>query len=154
LEVNLMKSQDKPIGYWVKQLDRLIELTFDRALVQDGLSRRDWQLMNVLHREPATIEAIVDALDPFWGASGVEPDEVISGFVRRGWAQLDEHDRYRLSNRGENVRADVADRVQALRSVMTDGLTAAEYAATVDTLRRMATNLEAADRAVTTPAGR
>ena len=146
-----MESKDKPIGYWVKQLDRLIELTLDQALVHEGLSRRDWQLMNVLHQEPATIQAIDDALEPFWGAGDVG-SEVISGFVRRGWAQLGEDHRYGLTDRGEGALAGATRRVHVLRTLMTDGLTAVEYVATVDSLRRMATNLEAADRAATTAA--
>ena len=42
----------KPIGYWLKELDQLIEGTLDRALADEGVTRRDWQLLNAL--EPGT----------------------------------------------------------------------------------------------------
>lgn len=58
-----MECKDVPIGYWVTQLGRLIELTLHRASVLEGLSRRDWQLLHVVRREPATIQAIIDALE-------------------------------------------------------------------------------------------
>ena len=47
----------KPIGYWLKELDRLIEGTLDRALADEGVTRRDWQVLNALEPDPAPREA-------------------------------------------------------------------------------------------------
>ena len=38
----------RPIGYWLKKLDRLIDEQFERQLSEAGLSRRQWQLLNLL----------------------------------------------------------------------------------------------------------
>ncbi len=137
-----MASERKPIGYWLKHLDQLIERSLDRELAQDGVSRRGWQIMNLLHAGPVAMPAIVDALRAFWIPGAVEPDDAVGELVRRGWAERDD-DRYRLTADGEAARTALAERVHSLRGAMTDGLTAEEYAATVDTLRRMAENLEA-----------
>jgi hypothetical protein len=55
----------RPIGYWLKHLDRLIEDNFDRLLASEGLTRRHWQLLNTLHRGPSTHEELAEAVAPF-----------------------------------------------------------------------------------------
>ena len=49
-----MTGDGRPIGYWLKHLDRLIEATFDRTLADVGLGRRHWQTLNTLAGGPAT----------------------------------------------------------------------------------------------------
>ena len=44
----------RPIGYRVKELDRLLEEFFCRALGPEGCTRRHWQLLNVLEVGPVT----------------------------------------------------------------------------------------------------
>jgi hypothetical protein len=134
----------RPIGYWLKRLDQLIELSLDRTLVEGGVSRREWQVMNLLHDAPAGEDAIVEALRPFWTPGAVPPERVIGELENSGLTERDGDDVYRLTERGEAARAAVAERVQSLRTSMTDGLTAPRYAATVDALRLMAENLERA----------
>ena len=67
----------KPIGYWLKELDRLIEGTLDRTLADEGVTRRDWQVLNALETAPAPRDAVVDALRPFWGERAADPDDVL-----------------------------------------------------------------------------
>jgi hypothetical protein len=38
-----MAARERPIGWWLKHLDGLIEAAFDRALATERLSRRHWQ---------------------------------------------------------------------------------------------------------------
>jgi hypothetical protein len=44
---------NKPIGYWPTTLDRLIDEYFDRALADQGVQRRHWQILNILQASPA-----------------------------------------------------------------------------------------------------
>ena len=53
--------EDRPIGYWIKHLDGLIEATVDRTLTGQGVTRRHWQALNTLHERPSTQAAITDA---------------------------------------------------------------------------------------------
>ena len=39
-------DSERPIGHWLKKLDRLIDAQFERQLGEAGLSRRQWQLRN------------------------------------------------------------------------------------------------------------
>jgi hypothetical protein len=39
-------DSERPIGYWLKKLDRLIDAQFERQLGEAKLSRRQWQLIH------------------------------------------------------------------------------------------------------------
>jgi hypothetical protein len=41
-----MREDRRPIGYWLKRLDGLIEQHFERTLAGEGVTRRQWQALN------------------------------------------------------------------------------------------------------------
>jgi DNA-binding MarR family transcriptional regulator len=132
----------KPIGYWLKELDRLIEGTLDRALADEGVTRRDWQVLNALDPEPAPRDAVIEQLRPFWGVEAADPDTVLGGLIARGWALRDARDRYALSPEGNAARETLLEKVKGLRAAIADGVTPEQYNTTIDTLSRMARNLQ------------
>ena len=134
-------AERRPIGYWLKELDRLIEATLDRALADEGVTRRDWQMLNALGAAPAARDAVRDQLRPFWGVEAVDPDAVLDGLIARGWVLRDPADRFSLSPEGEAARAGLLERVNELRAAIADGVTPEHYNTTIDTLSRMAENL-------------
>jgi hypothetical protein len=136
-----MKPEDKPIGYWLKHLDRLIEDRFDVTLRAEGLARRHWQLLNTLRAGPAGRADLTESLRPFWTERDLTVDEVVAELVGRGWIAAADEDRWALTPDGVAGHADVAARVHATRRAITDGISADEYVRTVGTLRRMAENL-------------
>lgn len=133
----------RPIGYWLKELDRLIERTLDDALAGEGVTRRDWQVLNALEPQLAPRAEVVDKLRPFWGVDAVDPDGVLTGLIERGWALRDADRRYALSPEGEAARGALLERVKVLRVAIAEGVTPEQYNTTIDTLRRMAENLGA-----------
>ena len=78
-----MEPERRPIGYWLKHLDRLIDQAFERALDADGLTRRHWQVLNTLAAGPSTNAALTAALQPFVQdeAKAVEVVSMISSIV-------------------------------------------------------------------------
>jgi hypothetical protein len=62
-----MAEDRRPIGYWLKHVDRLIDETLLRTLSADDLSRRHWQVLNTLAAGPANVRALADVLRPFVG---------------------------------------------------------------------------------------
>lgn len=38
----------RPLGYWVRTVDQLIEEQFQVAAEESGLTRREWQMLNRL----------------------------------------------------------------------------------------------------------
>ena len=131
----------RPIGYWLKELDRLIEATLDRALAGETVTRRDWQVLNALQSAPTPRDEIVEELKPFWGVDAVDPDAVLVGLITRGWALRDPSDRYSLTPEGEAARAALLERVNQLRAAIADGVSPEQYNTTIDTLGRMTENL-------------
>src|SRR4051812_1264966 len=126
-------SERKPIGYWLKELDRRIEETLDRALGDEGVTRRDWQVLNALGPAPAARGEVIEQLRPFWGVDRDEPDAVLQALVARGWALRDASDRFALSPEGDAARSTLLERVKQLRVAIAEGVTPEQYATTIDT---------------------
>ena len=141
-----MEPSEKPIGYWPKRVDRLIDGALSPVLADHGLTRRHWQVLNVLGGEGATDAQVDDALRPFWAEGSPARAEVLAGVTGRGWARRHDGGRYRLTREGEAARTAIAARVEEVRDAAARGITEAEYLAAVGTLRRMAENLDPAGR--------
>lgn len=134
----------RPIGYWLKHLDRLIEDTFDRTLADASLSRRHWQVLNTLASGPATSAELTAALEPFTGGDPSVLATVIDALAQRGWVTITAEGRHALTTDGtaahQRIRQDV---VQARRLILSH-VTPEEYAQAIDILQRMAAGLATA----------
>ncbi len=137
-----MEEDRRPIGYWLKHLDGLIEAAFERTLTSEGVTRRHWQALNTLHERPSTQAAIAVALAPFLADDPEADERVIDELVTRGWVERGEGDVLKLTPAGTTAHAALLERIQATRQRLVRGVTQQEYLATVDVLRRMAGNLE------------
>lgn len=130
----------KPIGYWLKLLDGLIESAFDGALAEQHVARRHWQALNVLASGPQDTPALDEALRPFWAEGAITIEQVVDDLQRRGWIEPCDGG-FGLTPQGETARAAIAERVTGVRGQMMSGLEPDEYESTVNTLARMAGNL-------------
>jgi len=128
----------KPIGHWLKTLDRLIDENFDRALAAEGAQRRHWQILNIVKTSPATNAKIAAALGPFWTEGAITLDEVLADMTRRGW--ITGHEPRQLTAAGEAALDAIRERT-SLREKIMAGLTAEQYTQTVAILEQMAANL-------------
>jgi len=128
----------KPIGHWLKTLDRLIDENFDRALAAEGVQRRHWQILNIVKTSPATNSTIATALGPFWTEGAITLDEVLADMTRRGW--ITGHEPRQLTAAGEAALDAIRERT-SLREKIMAGLTAEQYTQTVAILEQMAANL-------------
>ncbi|MEV4396879.1 MarR family transcriptional regulator [Nonomuraea sp. NPDC049607] len=118
---------DKPIGYWVKHLDNLLEDAMGQTLSAYGASRREWQLLHATaHDQNAA------ALAPFEGV-----EEAVQSLTSRGWLADGE-----LTAEGRATHAAVSEHVTRFRRRITEGVSPQEYLTAVDVLRRMAANAE------------
>ncbi|MFI7705668.1 MarR family transcriptional regulator [Nonomuraea sp. NPDC049480] len=115
---------EKQIGYWLKNLDTLLEASMDEAL---QMSRREWQVLNTTAHG-----ARPDELEPFDGVN-----EAVERLTARGWLADS-----RITEAGRAAHTEIAERVARFRRRVSEGVTPEEYQATVDVLRRMAANLE------------
>jgi DNA-binding MarR family transcriptional regulator len=131
----------RPIGYWLKLLDVLIESAFDRALASQQVARRHWQAMNVLARGGvADVDALSEAMRPFWTEDAITISQMVDDLLERGW--IEQHaDGLRLTAEGEAARSAVAEQVAVIRTRVTAGLAPEEYESTVRALAKMSDNL-------------
>src|SRR5262249_47005418 len=108
------------------------------------LTRRHWQVMNVLRESPQQEAGLTEAIRPFWGPGAITLDEVTSELTRRGWLTQDDTGCYALTPAARAGQAAVEQKVHGIRSTFLTGLTEQDYRGTVRVLQRMAENLERA----------
>ncbi|MFF5208478.1 MarR family winged helix-turn-helix transcriptional regulator [Streptosporangium sp. NPDC000396] len=139
MNVSEITSDRRPVGYWIKQLHVAVERSIDNLLAKEGLTRRHWQVMNIIARQPRTVADLDAELSPFLSAEQPSLRPLVDELRGRGWLTGDEP----LAFTGPGVRAhaDMQDKVTATRARVTEGISAEEYRVIIDVLSRMAANL-------------
>jgi len=131
----------RPIGFWLKLVDRLIDEQFASTLEEHGVTRRQWQLLNVLVKEPATVEQLDAAVAPFLSAEQDESSvEHLAELVDSGWVVITST-RYDVTERGRSALDRLTTVVGTQRTLVTQGLTQDQYDETLRVLETMARNM-------------
>lgn len=134
-------ADPRPVGFWLKLVDQLIDKQFSDALEEHGVTRRQWQLLGVLARGSATMLELASALGPFIDtAAGETVMDHIGELVESEWV-VDSDGTFSFTERGTTAHARLTEIVDGIRSLSVEGVGAAEYSATLDVLERMARNL-------------
>ena len=130
----------RPIGFWLKLVDRLIDESLDAALADAGLTRRHWQVLNLLERGDVTGEDADDQLRPFLSDHELTTRPVFEDLIGRGWAMRD-GERFRLTTEGVTSLAPVRATITETRRAAAAGIDVESYQATLAVLERIARNL-------------
>jgi DNA-binding MarR family transcriptional regulator len=134
-----MDPAQRPIGWWVKHLDALLEDVVDGAVAGEGLSRRHWQVLHTLAQAPADDAALARALADFDGnLPAIAADLFGRGWVDRVSGLLT------LTADGRTAHERLERAINRVRRHVADGLSRQEYERTVLVLSRMAENIERA----------
>lgn len=140
-----MSVPARPLGYWLKHLDNLLDQHFEATLADLGVSRREWQVLNTLaDGGPVGRAGLSDALAPFWTEGGPTLDEVLGRLTAREWIPAGPDERLALTDEGRAAHAEARARVRTTRATLLTGLTGEQYTQTVRVLSVMAGNVEAA----------
>ncbi|WP_091540049.1 hypothetical protein [Modestobacter sp. DSM 44400] len=91
-------TEQRPIGWWVKHLDQLLEEVVDHSLAAEGLTRRHWQALHALSSGVMDEPCLRDVLAPFGGP--VDVGSVVADIEARGWVT-----RRRVAGSGTATRA-------------------------------------------------
>jgi DNA-binding MarR family transcriptional regulator len=134
-------AADRPIGYWLKKLDGLIDAEFERQLSEASLSRRQWQLLNLIGDGPRSVPELQAELEPFLQNDLDDLSDALSGLTTRGWADSVDNI-ISLTETGQAHLELLKAKVANVREALSGGISAEEYQATIDVLSRMAANLE------------
>ncbi|MGX1772894.1 hypothetical protein ACWIGW_12360 [Nocardia brasiliensis] len=130
------------IGYWLVELDRLINERFDEDLAAGGLSRRRWQILHSLADGPQPAAEVRAALDAFL-ADGAAWDAEVAALVADG-SVIAEAGALALTEAGRNIHSQAWIRIRARRRAMTDGVSDEQFADTLWVLQKMAANMSGA----------
>ena len=134
-----MDPADRPIGWWVKHLDALLEDVVDGAVAGEGLTRRHWQVLHTLAGAPADETELARALADFDGhLPAIAADLFGRGWVDRSTGSL------ALTAEGRTAHERLERAIGRVRRHVADGLSRQEYERTVLVLSRMAQNIERA----------
>jgi DNA-binding MarR family transcriptional regulator len=140
-----MEAQ-RPIGWWVRRLDALLEQAVDSAVAGEGLTRRHWQVLHSLAERDSREGDLRATLADFPGDVGA----VVTDLVGLGWVQRSGDDVLTLTAEGQAGHDRVAAAVGRVRKHVADGLSAQEYERTILVLGRMVENVQ---RALERPKG-
>jgi hypothetical protein len=136
-------ASPRPIGFWLKLVDKLIDRRFEEVLEEHGVTRRQWQLLNVLQRGPAALEELDAAVAPFLDDDGESSAEHLEELVGSGWVAPG----YSITEAGSTAMEGLGHAVEEMRGAMSEGITEDDYSTTLAVLERMARNLGWSDAA-------
>ncbi|MEU9916978.1 MarR family transcriptional regulator [Streptomyces sp. NPDC051001] len=131
----------QPIGAWSGEVCRRVVGGIRTQLAVENLTQPHWWTLNHAAGDPGrwTRAALVERLAPY-DDQGIDFDGVFDDLVARGWL-TEEPDGMRLTTAGEAGRVRARERNLRVHERTHDGIDPADYAVTVDVLRRMVANL-------------
>jgi DNA-binding MarR family transcriptional regulator len=134
-------ADQRPIGFWLKLVDRMIDERFASTLEEHGVTRRQWQLLSVLSRRTATVAELDGTIAPFLSANDDESSaEHLGELIESGWV-VDSADGFAITERGSTAYTRLAEVVTANREIATEGVSAEQYDTMVASLETIARNL-------------
>ena len=135
------QSPSRPVDFWLRLLDRLINEHFGRALDEHGITRRQWEVMNLLSSGPASRDELAEALARVH--RDVEPvtfTDELSELEDSGWLLRGEQE-YELTELGQTSYRRLEPVLRATDEEIGRGISREDYATMLKLLERMAINL-------------
>jgi DNA-binding MarR family transcriptional regulator len=129
-----MEVRMKPLGYWLKHIDTQLEAKFLQVLSEEGLNRRQWQILNTIASGARSIGEIDEAGKPFLTEESFQP--VVDSLAALGWVAG-----YELTPAGRTAFDSVSAKVHAFRAKVISGVSEEEYVTLVRLLERVAANV-------------
>jgi hypothetical protein len=140
-EQHVAASPHRPLDFWLKLVDTLINLHFRDMLDEHGIVRRQWEMMRLLSRAPASQDDLDAALAPLLPES--EPGSsaaALAELIDSGWlTQI--NGVYELTARGRVVQRRLEEVFSQKNQDLAGGIDPREYALVLSVLQRIAANL-------------
>ena len=134
-----------PIGYWLKRADTLLTEQIDHAQAVHGVSRSEWQVLNLLAEHGhASRAAIFATMRTFVDEANL--DAILASLAARGWVEPQQEmatrtDVFQLTAEGQRQHAAIFATQKEVRQRAMQGISAEEYATVVRVLQQMVSNL-------------
>ena len=131
----------RPIGYWLKQVDQLLTERIDEAQAVHGVTRTDWQILNLLKENGrASDELIFSIMHTFVDAAQFQ--EIIYHLIDQGW--IDEtlaSGELQLTCAGYDQHARIFATQKEVRQRAMQGIIQEDYVTVIRVLQQMVENL-------------
>jgi DNA-binding MarR family transcriptional regulator len=129
------------VDFWLRLLDALINEHFGKVLDEHGVTRRQWEVMNLLSKGPASDDELAQALAPFHREVQARTlTEELAELEESGWLRSPEQV-YELTERGQTAYQRLEPVLRASDEKIAQGIRPEEYATMLAVLERMAINL-------------
>jgi hypothetical protein len=117
--MNTTQNNTRPFGFWITAIDRLMAERFAAAFENEGITRRDWRLLNVV-------------------AEGGDPHTPkIRRLVARGWITRREGG-WQLTDAGRDAKQRLGTIVEGIRAQVAEAVSPEEYAVMTASLENIA----------------
>lgn len=121
----------RPLGYWLRIVDRLISEAFAEAFAAEDVSRRDWMLLNALSGA-VDVPGLADRL--------ARRSRRLDELIERGWV-TETGSGWELTDEGRAAQERLAGIVQGLRERVAGAVSPEEYATMTASLEAIAREL-------------
>ncbi|RXZ71682.1 hypothetical protein [Agromyces albus] len=124
-------TSPRPLGYWLRVIDRRLDDTMRDLFAAEGISRRDWRRLNLIAgtvSDPRMIDRL--AARP----------ERIAPLIERGWV-TGEPRSWSLTEAGDAALHSLHGRVSSLRATIADAVSPEDFATTMSSLEAIARQL-------------
>ncbi|GAA4374008.1 MarR family winged helix-turn-helix transcriptional regulator [Agromyces bauzanensis] len=123
------EPEHRPLGFWLKLVDRRISEEIEALFADDGITRRDWQMLNLL-AGTARDEHLAERLH-------AKP-HALHRLVERGWVAGFPPE---ITEAGREARGRLESQVSALRERVAGAVSPEDFATTLRSLEAIAREL-------------
>ena len=128
----------RPVGWWVREVDRRLDAAFDAALAEAGATRRQWQMLVSLEAGSVRSDDLLTSLAPFGPVALLAAE--LEHLIGRGAVERTP-DGLALTQAGRDRLAALRPAVAEVRRRVTEALPGDDYATLVRLLARLARGL-------------
>lgn len=134
-----MKNEEKPIGYWLKKIDSLLTQQIDKVHNNKGINRKGWQILNtIMHKEKIERTDLKELIRPLM--TELEMNEILNNLKDKKY--LNGLETLSLTPEGISFFKELSEIQQKIRMQTMNGISFDEYEIMMNTLKKIAKNLE------------
>lgn len=139
-----MDGKEKPIGYWLKEADKLITAKVNENLAKYNLTRFHWQVLNTIkNKDTVTKEEIFQLLQNFIDENQLQ--QILNDFSSRNWIIQREDGKLnqsfiQMTEEGNRSFKEILEAQQKTRKQLFEGLTMEDYETTIRVLKQVVEN--------------
>jgi hypothetical protein len=137
VSVTEKSPERRPIGWWLKTADARIEQAFEDALESQSITRREWQVLEPVSRDPVPESKMLQKLEAFADARDAVDELRRRGLLAHGAAGV-----LTLTDAGRVAHVRAAAGVATVRSAVRAALPGESYAALLRLLADLVDGLD------------